>query len=168
MACNCSATVITPATTSCEGCLKLSSLRYTCTDGPAPCGDSLVVDLSEFNDVTACDCGTSAQYSIVEFDTDFFTSVTVTSAGVLTAVTSNDFTAWEEGMIKYRVNCPCNILSGTANIYVCKKDLCAGVTCDSGEICNQCDGTCIAAESDLDISGGSVIGTTAQGTSFGN
>lgn len=171
MACNCSATVISTPNNKCEGCLKIASLRYSCTDGPAPCGGvegTLVVNLATHNDVSACDCGSSVQYSIVEYDADFFSSVSITAAGILTAITSNNFTAWKEGLIKYKVNCPCNILSGTGNIYVCKKDLCAGVVCGTGDVCDQCDGTCVPAQSDIDISGGSVTGTTAQGTSFGN
>lgn len=167
MACKCSPTVVTTSQKDCEGCLKLSSLRYSCTDGPSPCGDTLIVDLSEYNDLSACDCGTPV-YSIKFFDVDAFSSVSVTSNGVLTATTNSDFVKLKEHLITYKVDCPCSILSGTANIYVCKFDECVGVDCDPGQICDQCDGTCVDASSDLDISDGNVGAGTAQGTGFGN
>lgn len=167
MACNCIPNIIQtpPSNNPCENCLKVVSLRYSCTDGPSPCGDSLVVDLSEYNDVTACDCG-SVVYSIKSFDTEAFSSVSVTSGGILTAVTSDNFVNREEALIVYKVDCPCNILSATGNIYVCKKNLCANVLCDAGYYCDQCDGECKEASSDLDIDNGNIISYTGGGTGF--
>lgn len=161
MSCNCVPYVVTPpevvgGSSSCEECLKVVTLRYLCTNGPAPCGGedgTLVVDLTDYNDdVSACDCG-SVVYSIVSYDTTEFSSVTITQAGVLTVVTSSTFTEWKDGMITYKVDCPCNILSGTGKIYICKENLCSGVTCAEGEICNQCDGTCVEGESDIELDG---------------
>lgn len=167
MACGCTGTPIVITDPTCEDCLKLVSIRYACADGPAPCGGSegtLVEDLSLLNDVEACDCG-DAVYSILSYDTEAFSSVTITSDGVLTAVTTSNFTKKKEYLIVYKVDCPCSILSGTGNIYVCMKDLCAGNNCASGEYCDQCDGICKDSSSDLGLGGGVTTFKTG-GTGF--
>lgn len=167
MACNCIGKPIVVTDPSCEDCLKIVSLRYPCANGPAPCGGSegtLVEDLSLLNDVDACDCGT-AVYSIVSYDEEGFDSVSITSGGVLTAITSDSFTNKKEYLIVYKVDCPCSILSGTGNIYVCMENLCAGKTCDSGKYCDQCDGLCKESSSDLGLGGG-VTTFSSGGTGF--
>lgn len=167
MACNCVPNVIqTTPNNPCKDCLKVVSLRYLCSDGPAPCGDTLVEDLATYNDVTACDCG-SAVYSIESFDSEVFASVTITGAGVMTATThASNYVKGAESLIVYKVDCPCSLLSATGNIYVCKEDLCGSTTCNPGEYCDPCDGTCKAANSDLDIDDGGVIAYKDGGTGF--
>ena len=167
MACGCIGNPVVVVNPTCEDCLKIVSLRYACADGPAPCGGSegtLVEDLALLNEVTACDCGT-AIYSIDSYDTDAFSSVTITSGGVLTAVTTSNFINKKEYLIVYKVDCPCSILSGTGNIYVCMKNLCVGSDCASGEYCDQCDGLCKDSSSDLGLGGG-VTTFKSGGTSF--
>lgn len=169
MACGCIGRPVVVVDPSCEDCLKLVSLRYACANGPAPCGDegtgTLVEDLSLLNDVSACDCGDDAVYTIVSYDETAFSSVTITSGGVLTVVTTDEFVSKKEYLIVYKVDCPCNILSGTGNIYICMKNLCAGVNCADGEYCDQCDGLCKDSESDLGLGGG-VTTYGGGGTSF--
>jgi|WetSurMetagenome_2_1015567.scaffolds.fasta_scaffold89354_2 hypothetical protein len=168
MACGCIGKPIVITDPNCEDCLKIVSLRYACANGPAPCGGdegTLVEDLSLLNDVDACDCGEDAVYSIVSYDTDAFESVTITSGGVLTAITTDNFVSKKEYLIVYKVDCPCSILSATGNIYVCMENLCAGKTCDDGEYCDQCDGLCKESESDLGL-GGSVTTFGSGGTGF--
>lgn len=146
MSCTCGVVVISdpgPVDT-CTGCLKVYSLRVPCDTGPAPGGGvdgTLIIDLSDTNDVTACD-GCAVEYSIFSYDNVFWTSVSVTSGGVLTAITSSSFVSREESEIMYKVTCPCSKLSAYGSVFVCKEDLCIGVTCPEGEACNQTTGVC--------------------------
>jgi hypothetical protein len=94
--------------------------------------------------VTACkDC--TAVYSIKKYDTEAFASVSITSSGVLTYVTSAAFIKQKEREITYKITCPCSNLSTTAKVKVCMKDLCR--TAPAGAVCNQCDGKYVLAGS---------------------
>jgi len=162
MSCNCVPNIINNPpdggnpTSHCDECLKIVNLRYSCTDGPTPCGGAggtLVVNLAQYNDDMSA-CGCAVKYSLInDYDVTEFTSVTITEAGVLTIVTSDAFTEWKEMLIKYKVDCPCGILSGTGHVYVCKKNNCVGVECNEGFACDQCTASCEEMESDLELGG---------------
>lgn len=151
MPCKCKPIIITPpADSHCEDCLQAVSLEYLCSEGPAPCGDTLVVDLSLYNDNDAvCDCG--AVYSLVEYDTNAFSSVVLTVGGELTVTTTDTYVKRERYTIVYKVDCPCNLLSKTGKVIICKEDLCAGVICAENEECDPCDGICKEGGLDLDV-----------------
>jgi len=145
MACNCGITVIVdPPAPSCANCLKLYGLRVPCDTGPAPCGGvdgTVVIDLADYNDITACsEC--EGTYSIYAFDTVGITSATTTDEGVVTIVTNSTFVDRDEYEIVYKFECPCQKLAGYGSIFVCKQNLCFGVTCGEGETCNPCTGVC--------------------------
>lgn len=146
MGCPCnSIQIITPPST-CNDCLVAKTIRYGCDNAPDPCGESVSIDLSAINNVNACkNC--VATYSIKKFDEIGFSSVTVTSEGVLTYTTSSDFEKHKEYEITYKIVCPCGSpqLSTTAKVYVCKKDLCK--TAPAGSKCNKCNGQYINAKS---------------------
>lgn len=153
--CNSNITIITP-TVSCSNCLIAKTIRYGCDNAPDPCGEEVSIDLAEINNVDVCkDC--AAVYTIKKFDEVGFSDVSITSDGVLTYTTSSVFEKHKEYEITYKVTCPCAspILSTTAKVYVCKKDLCR--TSPTGSACNKCDGkyiwakdhTILAADSDI-------------------
>jgi hypothetical protein len=135
--------VIDPPPTSCKDCLVAKTIRYSCDKGAEPCGDTVTFDLSTINKVDACK-GCSVVYSIKKYDTAAFTSVSITANGVVTFVTSD---LWEKGKeyeIIYKITCPCSIMSTTAKIYVCKKDLCKNSP--KGSTCSKCSGDYILAK----------------------
>lgn len=147
--CNCgtSQIIIVDPGNTCEDCLRIYSFRILCSSGPVPDPENeegtLVLDLSLQNDISACG-ESEATYSIFSFDADFWDSVSVTSEGVLTAVSSTEFETQEYSEIVYKVTCNEGQLSAYGSVFVCKEDLCASVSCDEGEICNPATGICEA------------------------
>lgn len=154
MPCNCKPNIVSPpAQTKCEDCIQAVSLRFLCSEGPAPCGDTLELNLTDYNihNVNSCDCGEDVVYSLLEYPKDVFSSVTLSVDGLLEVTTSDVYVDMEEYTIRYKVDCPCNLLSGTGNVYVCMKDMCAGVICAENEHCDQCNGDCVDDSIDLDV-----------------
>jgi len=149
MPCNCGNfhVVPTPPASRCDDCLVVNSLRLACDDGPDPCGDTFTIDLSDYNDLSACDCGTPV-YSLVSYDGDAFASVSVSSVGLLTATTDNWYAFNEYPVIKYLVDCPCNLLGASGNVYVCFKNPCPTECYDS---CDACTGLCPEIPLDLEV-----------------
>lgn len=152
MACRCSNVVIIvdPPGGTCTGCLKVVSLRIGCDDGPDPCGDTGSIDLSTYNDLSACD-GCTPVYSLVSYDEDGFASATVSSVGLLEFTTSDNYVRHEEYSIIYKVDCPCDILSATGAVYICMKNPCD--PCDEGEECNPCTGNCDPIDPEIQVDG---------------
>ena len=136
--------IIVDPGSSCDDCLKIYSIRIPCDTGPIPGGGedgTVVIDLSEYNDITACGEG-GGTYILFSWDEDFFDSVDVTDEGIVTLVTSSSFDSRVESEVEIRFSCSDTNLSGFGSIFVCKKDLCAGVTCPEGQTCNQLTGEC--------------------------
>lgn len=149
MPCNCrNIQIVTPTPTStCDDCLIVNSLRLPCDDGPDPCGDTISIDLTEYNDLSACDCG-SPVYSLVSYDEDAFTTATVSSVGLLEATTADWYGFNEYPIIRYKVDCPCSLLSASGNVYVCFANPCP-IECHA--TCDPCTGECPPEELDLEV-----------------
>ncbi len=137
----------TPESQPCDDCLVVSSYRLPCDSGPDPCGEAFTIDLTVGNDLTACDCGVPV-YSLVSYDTDAFTGVAVSAAGELTGTTLDWYEFNEYPVIKYKVTCPCNILSATGNVYICFANPCPIECHDS---CDPCTGLCPEAALNIQI-----------------
>lgn len=151
MGCFCKAVVVnTPP--PCKGrCLRLSTIRIGCDDGPT-CNEMVQVDLTEYNDVSQ---GVDVKYKLTKTEYPGFTSVTLTEAGILTFTTDDTITANEEEEIEYRAYESNGLLSATACLYVCSKDECKGVDYDKEtQVCNSCDGT-VQNIVDIDVTGDS-------------
>lgn len=145
MACPCNNPTIIAPNPTCKDCIVAKTVRYTCDNSPNPCGESVTLDLSAINKIDACgNCG--ATYTIKKYDIEGFDSVSITSGGVLTYVTSDKFVKQKEYEITYKITCNCGEpqLSTTAKVYVCRKDLCR--TAPKGAACNQCNGDYIYAK----------------------
>lgn len=148
MACNCKPRIYgQPPQPKVEDCLCINDLRVGCPDGPAPCGDTIVIDLTETNDVTASPC--DVVYILKDYDKEAFASVELTSEGILTVVTSDKYVKQEEFCITYKVDSPCSLLSDQANVYICMKDLCKGNMCENE--CDPCTGDCIPLDPEVSI-----------------
>jgi hypothetical protein len=149
MACNCGnfKVVTTPTKQPCDDCLVVNSYRLPCDSGPDPCGDTIEYDLSTSNDLSACDCGTPV-YSLVSYTEAAFDSVSINSSGLLEAITADWYVFGQDAVIRYKVNCPCNILSASGNVYVCFKNPCPQECHNS---CEPCTGECIEPPIDVII-----------------
>lgn len=141
MACNCRPIIPGNPPQTPQSCLCINDVRVGCdsTNTPNPCGGTLVINLATYNDVRASPC--EVVYTLRNFNTTAFTSVTLTQAGLLTIVTSSNFVKSTEFEIGYKVDSPCSILSDTATVYVCMKDLCGSKNCPGG--CDPCTSDCI-------------------------
>ncbi len=137
MGCGCSPTII-PAANPCTDCLQVHSMIIGCDDAPTPCGDSFVLDLAPLNNVDAC-VGCTPIYSLVSVETPGV-SATITADGVLTVTTLNYYEQGKLWNVKYKVDCPCTILSATGVVYVCMDNPCDA---DCRGNCNPCSGNCM-------------------------
>lgn len=166
MACNCIPRIV-PANpvATCKDCIIAKSLRFGCDDAPNPCGETVTVDLSNYNETSVCkNC--SVTYQIESYDHKGFSSVTINNSGVLTYTTSNDFEKNKEYEIVYKVICPCSnpILSSSGKVYVCKKDLCK--TAPKGAACNNCNGEYIKANDHIITSINSTLNKCSGSLTF--
>lgn len=137
MACGCGVSLVTP-TPSCTNCLQVNSQIIKCDDAPTPCGDTAVIDLAELNIATACkNC--DVVYSIISAEAPGVTA-SITTDGVITITTGNYYEQGKLWEIKYKVDCPCSLLSATASVYVCMDNPC-DAECRGN--CNPCTGNCM-------------------------
>ena len=165
MSCTCIPQIVEDNTRkSCKDCLIVRNLYYSCTEAPAPCGGVINLNLADYNDLSACDECTPV-YILDGYD-PAFSSVTLSSNGVMDITLGNNFNPNETYTIYYSVDCPCSILSASATVKVCFKDICLGVDCPSNQECDKCTGTCVDKQSDLDIDNGSVGTHGSGGTGF--
>lgn len=106
-----------------------------------PCGVAGVVDVGAESDLTNA-VGTPV-WSVVAYDTTAFTSVSISSAGVLSFTSTADAVPGVFYDFVIRVVDPGSLLSIYAVIKVPIKDACFGVNCATGETCNPCTGACL-------------------------
>lgn len=137
--------VVDPPPNPCEDCLYVTSHVISVTDGVAPCGATEEVEVT-----TNC---TTPSYSIVYAD-PAFTSVSFV-AGVISFTTVEGLATPEEYYtIIYKIICQSVDFEGLGvigTLQVGIKNLCAGITCGGGEVCDPCDGTCGPAEINLQL-----------------
>lgn len=140
MLCGCVPIIVDPPQ-NCTNCLIVRDLRFPCYQGPLPCGGvngTIVVDLSQYNDVTAC-TGV-INYTLQYFDPVGLMNVSLSAAGVLSAETTSTFTPYAEYEIRYKVTCSNSILSAEGSVYVCMQNSCP--VCPPGEYCDPCTASC--------------------------
>lgn len=150
MSCFCGTNVINNNKKSvCDNdiCLIVKDMMVGCDEGPAPCGESVQIDLTVHNDVTASPC--DVVYSLWSYDSTAFKNVSVTSDGMLLFETTDNFKKHEMYKIVYKVDSPCTILSDTGEVWICMKDLCKNKNCEGD--CDQCTGDCIPLVPEIGI-----------------
>ncbi len=143
--CFCSGSTSTPTSSVCGdgSCFCFCDIQILPDDDAAvePCGALGIINLLDYtHDFTVC--GTTATLiEIYSFDDTFFDTVTVSAAGNLEwsilAGTTNI-----TGVVTMKAFCG-DELGAYFDVRISKKNICSGVTCASGQICNECDGTCI-------------------------
>lgn len=153
MACNCGTVLsIGGSSTSNTGCICFRDYTNLCEDGPAPCGDTLDLDISDrvSNSINTSD----TNFSVHSFDQTAFASVTVSAEGVISMETTADAV---EGK-RYTITLKVTTTGGDGNeyavfgdVFICIEKTCNGVDCPEGQECNPCTGLCEDTVADLEI-----------------
>lgn len=129
-------------------CLRVASLIIHSNNSILPCGSSTTVDIAASSDFTDCD-GTISWYILTPaqggYDSDAFTSVSISSAGVLSFTTTNVIQLNTFYTFIGKVVCSDGVLSQYFTVKFAVKNACLGIVCPEGEVCDPCDGTCGAA-----------------------
>jgi len=133
----------------CADCMYVTSHVKTCDVETAvgPCGDTGTIQLE-----TNCEDPT---YTVIYYDSAFV-SASIDGDGLLTYETDDELIAVPETYyeIRYKVTCAHEdfeglTVLGTATI--CIANLCRGVSCGEGEVCDPCTGDCEVAELNLGL-----------------
>lgn len=151
MPCRCIPTVIVDPRPPCNGCLLVRNFKISCTNSPEPCNDTGMLDLALYNNITAC-TGCSVVYSVEDYDTNVFSSVTVTPDGDLVFTTNNLPKTPGVSIICYRVTCPCSNTTAEGAVEVCIKNICN--TCELWQTCDPCTGICVDIQPEISIQQG--------------
>lgn len=130
-------------------CLKACSGLIKAQDAVGPCGQSGVTDLSSISHLTG-GCKGPLVFSLNNYDTEIFNSVTITKAGELTWTTKGSDTVGLYGEICFKIKCEinddcggCGILSSNGVMTIGIKDLCALNLCEECDVCDPCTGSCV-------------------------
>lgn len=148
-------TTTTPTPTcpedSCD-CLIAANLILNAKDSTAigPCGKTGVFELDPFNTNTA-GCVETLTYQLIQYDSEGFSSVTVSSTGTVTFTTADTAEGDTYYNIIYKIICESKGLASFGYLTIGIKDLCEFVSCSSGT-CDKCTGDCDVPITDLGIS----------------
>lgn len=126
--------------TECASCMKVQSPVIQPKDGVGPCGKSASLDMAAINNYSACSGDTV--HSLLSYDKIGFSSVTMTSAGVIEFVTSDIAVPGSYYNITYKAICETIHIGGFGTVRVGINNLCSTVVCEEFEVCNSCSGVC--------------------------
>ena len=153
--CGCNNNVIAVTTTACpEDCLDLSQIVIgPSTDSQLPCGASGPVeqlDIPALPDVDLSVCSGSLTWSVVEYDTSIFSSVSINGSGVLSFKFSTLAIPNQIYNITLKVVCSDPVLSAFFVVCITVGDVCFDSVCDPvTEVCDPCTAVCGPSELDL-------------------
>lgn len=134
----------------CDGsCLVTPDITVNAASSLAACGDDIDIDITTGFTLAACDTG-SVEYEVVSYSSAF-TSATINASGILSLVSSNGAVPNNYYPVVVKVKCPAYGIDNLVTVSVGIKDLCEGVVCGDGTVCEKCTGNCIP-EGDIDIS----------------
>ena len=129
---------------SCEGCLSISQPIVLPSSGVAPCGDT------GFVTIEYAGCDSEPTFTVLSHDSEL-TNVSFTDNNLMFESTA-DAVAGQYYKIRYKATCADTGYEAQGVAHIGITDLCAEVTCPSGQVCNPCDGTCEDACADLEAS----------------
>lgn len=132
---------------TCSDCLRAASIIVSPSESVTGCGDTGSVDILSLSDFSICE--TSITWALVSYDTDAFTDVTLVD-GVLEFTTTNAAVSGTFYEFIGKVHCTGTLLSQYFKVTVPIKNLCYGVVCSEGLVCNPCTGGCIS-EVDVEV-----------------
>lgn len=141
MVCYCTARVSNPKPKTCTDCLIANKIIVGCNQEIYPCGTTKSVNLAAYNGNPS-----DTVYSLQSnpYSTGDFTSASITSAGVLTFTTGENYTPHGLHEIKYMVSK--GKFKDFESVWICFDSPCE----DGCTNCNTCSGECYGAGEDVE------------------
>lgn len=143
-------TSFTPSTTSsCDDCIRLGTLLVTGDDAADPCGGTGTVSFDCFC-YGGCNDGT-VTFTVLDISPVggiVVDSITSTGMNYTSAV---DTVGGDRVEVLFKAVCNDTGLSDHGKVIIYLNNLCTGVDCATGQVCDQCAGTCVADEIDLEV-----------------
>ena len=136
-----------PPVSSCgANCFRVKNITIPCSEDTSPCGSSfsknLATDNTTLNGCSNGDGACDVTFQLLSHTSDV-ENVVITEAGLLTGDTTDSAVPNAMAVIRYKIFCNCNSLSGRGKVYVCINDLCKNTEpCETGFECNKCNGLC--------------------------
>lgn len=152
--CNClgGVTIVTEQTCeeACANCFIPANYVVPVADRVDPCGGVHIINVDDLNNFSVS-CTGNVFYQLYNYDTDAFTSVVITSNGVLTYTLSDQAVPGVYYSIVYRARCDNEQVGGYGVIQTTPKDLCLASNCTISQTCDKCTGDCVNIAVDLSI-----------------
>lgn len=166
--CICSSTPTDPPCPDDCNCLKLCSITVNplSDDAVGPCGATGSLDISSEDTYghDFCACGANTlQWGIEAFESEYFLSVSISSAGVLSWTTQN--AGVEGGIGCIIVAAVCGNLKVYTTVLVGIKDPCYNKLCSPTETCDPCSGNCLANSTNTAVYGTDTSSNTSISSS---
>lgn len=160
---NCGDVVITDPPQPCSECLQLSTGTLQCSANGPTLGTSGTYDATALLSNSSI-CTSSVTWTLVEYDTDGFSSVSIDSAtGVISYTVNPVGTVNEYYEIRFRAACTnaSQRFSTLGSFFICAADLCYGVTCGPGQTCWPATGACVTADA-VDVDEGDIANAVVE------
>ena len=123
-------------------CLMVASLIVNPDTSALPCGGNASVNVAAESDLTKCTTGVN--WGLLSWDTDVFTAVSISSAGVLSFTTTTSTALNTFYVFTGKATCTGTLLSQYFTVKVAVRDACISTICSvAGQVCNPCTGLCI-------------------------
>jgi len=146
----------------CGDCLTLGRILVGCENSIAPCAteDTLTIPFDCF----CIPCNTP-QFKILNTSEIQHVMVESISKEGITIRPTGTGKANSKVEIRFKAVCEddCNTLSDFGSVVIYLKDICKGVLCGEGEVCNDCNGEC--EDVLIDLSALAPVQTTVPNTS---
>jgi hypothetical protein len=128
-------------TSRCGDCLTLGRILVGCENSIAPCAttDTLTIPFDCF-----CFPCENPQFKVInESEIEHLTVLSITKDGLVVKPTGTG-RANSKVEIRFKAICAddCNTLSDYGSVVIYLKDICKGILCGDGEVCNDCTGNC--------------------------
>jgi len=146
--CSCiySCTPCTTCTTS--TCMRLGNIVVEECNSVGPCGQVGSVSFTCFQ----YNCTNIPTFSVYSISDPSLISVVSIDAGGLVFQTSNSAIGGERVEIVFHASCDgCTGKSDYGSVVIYIQNMCKGITCPAGQVCQPCTGLCAPGSSDLNV-----------------
>lgn len=142
-------------TNPCFACPGMPPKKTTCKQGncicfcdiyispkselAVPCNTQGIIELATYDkDVSVCS-GNTINYELMYFEESFYSDVVLDRDGVLSWIPASGVLQ-KTGNIIFKISC--GGLSKLVTVTIGRKNVCEGVFCPAGMICDECTGLC--------------------------
>lgn len=146
--CSCIPTYTPPSNPTCPPktciCVDLGYITVFPDDSAGPCENNGTVSFTDCFDFCACENGVATMSVISNSNPEKLIVNSITQSG-LSFTTTDEANANDKITLVVKGSCLSEsgeTLGDHSIITIYIKDLCKGVSCDPGEVCNKCTGEC--------------------------